>query len=122
MDYRRHFAVIGAVAVIAFQGFDFFVQNLVTYPIQSWPDKSLSAPFPSGIEETFIEWNNNDTMADGQLPTSLQIARIANATNYSTTDIGHEPCKFLKLSGIQYQKVDFSSVRIIRLTFLRLQR
>ena len=93
---RRHFAVIGAVAVIVVQGFDFFVQNLVTFPIEPWEDTSLSKPLPSNSEELFTEWQNNNTNNSDpnlQLPHDLQIARIANATNYNSTNVGNGPCK-----------------------------
>jgi hypothetical protein len=96
----RHFAVVGALAVIVVQGFDFFVQNLVTYHIDGWEDTSLSKPLPPNSVELFTDWQNANINNDDpnlQPPHDLQIARIANATNYNSSNVGYGPCKCPKL-------------------------
>jgi hypothetical protein len=91
------------VAVIFIQGFDFFVQNLVTYSVLPWQDPSLSKPLPPNSEELFARWQNETINNPDQNilpPPELQVARIANAVNYP--DVGYGPCKCSKPQVVEF--------------------
>ena len=75
-------------------GFDFFIQQLVTLPTGYWSDgvaKQIQPNSPAVLAYNKA-YNSNQSIP---LPDSLQIARIANATNYTYTNVGEPPCKSL---------------------------
>jgi hypothetical protein len=86
--------VMGALAVIAAQGFSFFTQNLVTYPIMYLPDPEMHKPLPPNTDQLYANWTikySNDPSIP--LPLELQTARIANATTYQAVTPGDAPCR-----------------------------
>jgi hypothetical protein len=73
--------------MILVQGFDFFNQNLVKFPIQYYPDHDPTNLVPQ------IPTNPVLTPNATSIPQSLQIARLANATSYNYTSVGVGPCE-----------------------------
>jgi hypothetical protein len=96
-DHIRHLATIGAFTVIGVSlGFDFFIQQLVTLPTGYWSDGIPHQIMPNSPD--VIAFNKQfSTNQSIPLPDSLQIARIANATNYTYTNVGEPPCTSLPL-------------------------
>jgi len=99
-DDIRHLATVGALTVIGVSlGFDFFIQQLVTLPTGYWSDGTPTQIQPNSPD--VLKFNTQfGTNQSTPLPDSLQIARIANATNYTYTAIGEPPCKSLPLSSM----------------------
>jgi hypothetical protein len=96
----RHFAAIGALTIIGVSlGYEFFVQQLVTLPTGWWADNPPSYISPTDHNvQTFEQQlkaydSSNQTGSQPPLPAKLQVARIANATNYTYPDIGEPPCE-----------------------------
>lgn len=84
------------------QGFDFFVQNLITYPVDSNIDPSLSQPLPLNSELLYQKWQQAASFNPNlDLPTALQSARISNTTYYEPDDVGGAPCKSPQLSILE---------------------
>jgi hypothetical protein len=73
--------------MILVQGFDFFNQNLVKFPIQYCPDYNPTSLVPQ------IPTNSALSPNATSIPQSLQIARLANATSYNYTTVGVGPCE-----------------------------
>jgi len=97
----KHFAVIGALLVLGLQGLSFFIQQLVSLPVNYWPDKpqQIASNDPTWIQlnKTIQAINNGSNESFPSLPTHLQLARIANATAYTPTNIGAGPYYGLEL-------------------------
>jgi hypothetical protein len=94
-DDIRHLATVGALTVIGVSlGFDFFIQQLVTLPTGYWSDGSPAQIQPNS-PDVLNFYKQSSTNQSTPLPQSLQIARIANATNYTYTTVGEPPCKSL---------------------------
>ncbi|OCK75944.1 hypothetical protein K432DRAFT_158069 [Lepidopterella palustris CBS 459.81] len=90
----KHFAVIAAIAVLVVQGFGFFGQQLVNYPIDYFVEDNFPKPLPPNKEQLYANWlaaNANSSEFIGPLPLELQVARLSNATSYSSRDVGAGP-------------------------------
>jgi Protein of unknown function (DUF3176) len=114
----RHLATVGALTVIGVAlGFDFFIQQLVTLPTGYWPDGNPTQILPNSPDVLKFNkmYNTNQSIP---LPDSLQIARIANATNYTYTNVGEPPRKsFLFCRRILSRCLLFSLVYIVSLAY-----
>lgn len=86
-------ATVGALTVIGVSlGFDFFIQQLVTLPTGYWSDGTPKQIQPN--DPTVLKFNKQFSMNQSiPLPDSLQIARIANTTNFTYSNVGEPPCK-----------------------------
>lgn len=98
MSLTRHFAVVGALVALGIHQFGFFVQQLVStaagYEYQPDFENFQPAPrIPSNGQQLFNKALNSSVNGVFNMPKQLQIARIANATNYTYQNFGHPPCK-----------------------------
>jgi hypothetical protein len=95
--YSRHFAVIGALVALGLHIFGFFVHQLVAIK-QGYFANPLNAQYPYGpMQESAIDAQQElQQLQNGSLtavPPGLKIARLANATEYTYTDVGQAPSK-----------------------------